>query len=159
MINLLRIGGVEVTNCMATVIDLQKLDSYGIHIDGIIGDNFLKFFKIRIDYNQQKITFSNQINQLEEVDSGYKMKLKSLSGRFFAEFKLSHISNTIPGLIDTGMSGDSYIMAPIKYLEQLKPALNCHIITALLAEFMGWIQVQHVHVFLPYKRVIFSRPT
>jgi predicted aspartyl protease len=124
-----RIGKFEFTQYQATVTDLSNLSDYGIRIDGIVGASFLKFFKVKIDYDRQQISFSKQTNwpdKDERMYNRYKMKLKtSPSGHIYAEFKLNHVHESFWGLVDTGAGGVSCLEAPMRYIEQLQPAFNC----------------------------------
>lgn len=55
-VNRISVGNIAVSNCAAAIVDLKKLSP---NIDGILGSNFLKFFKVQIDYRNSSLTFLN----------------------------------------------------------------------------------------------------
>lgn len=48
------VGGVVVYNCAAAIVDLKKIDT---QIDGLLGSNFLRHFKVKLDYQNSRVTF------------------------------------------------------------------------------------------------------
>lgn len=58
------VGNILVFNCAAAIIDLKK---FSPRIDGILGSNFLKHFKVQLDFKNSRLTFlSNSGNQAIE---------------------------------------------------------------------------------------------
>jgi hypothetical protein len=51
------IGNTNITNC-STYIRNNIKDWYGIETDGILGSNFLRFYKVTIDYQNKTVSFS-----------------------------------------------------------------------------------------------------
>jgi len=56
------VGNVTVSNCAAAIVDLKKLSP---KIDGVLGSNFLKFFRVKIDYQNSTLTFLNDSTNQE----------------------------------------------------------------------------------------------
>ncbi|HOQ43563.1 MAG TPA: aspartyl protease family protein [Smithellaceae bacterium] len=55
------IGKIRVSDCAAAIIDLKK---HSPRIDGILGSNFLRYFKVELDYQNSQLVFhGNSGNQ------------------------------------------------------------------------------------------------
>jgi hypothetical protein len=121
-----KVGNIEIQNCGAYVFDLSQLNSCGRKVDGILGDNFLKFLLVKIDYDKKLLTLSGNTDNNENL-RGYNFKLLRSDGHIFAEFSTGSITSLMAA-IDTGGAIDEYVAFPSKFLDMVKPELNCQLI-------------------------------
>ena len=121
-------GEVAVENSGAVIESLDKLESSGLKVDGILGSNFLRFFKIKFDYEQHQLTFyGNSDDIAAETASFLKIPLiQGETGIIFAPFKIPGSANPFKAEIDTGSGG--CITGNSKFLDAFRPALNSKII-------------------------------
>ena len=123
----LKVGDVEVQNCEVGVLDSDIFKSFGIKIDGLIGNNFLKFFLVKMDFEKKVLILSSMINNNVQFTQGYLVKLVLNDfGELFTLIKVGSIDSPALVKIDTG-AGD-YLTFPLKYLEKVKPELRCKLI-------------------------------
>ena len=66
----LALGGFEAKDISAVVFDPHFRQRAGISVDGFIGSNFLRFFKVRIDYRKRLLTLSNDTAPMAPVPGG-----------------------------------------------------------------------------------------
>jgi predicted aspartyl protease len=128
----LKVGDIEVQNCLAGVLDLNVFgDSHGVRIDGILGNNFLKFLSVKIDYAQKVLTLSSRkANDIQPT--GYTVKLYwDYSGAIFTKIKIGPSKSPISAIIDTGAGNGVYLNIPFKYMKKLQPELNCQFIKTI----------------------------
>ena len=59
-------------------------------IDGILGSNFLRYFKATIDYKNKKLHLSNDMEPTATKDGGYKIK-------FTANMQMGYAPKTLNG--------------------------------------------------------------
>jgi predicted aspartyl protease len=122
------LGGVGVENCGVLIQTLDNLESYGLKVDGILGSNFLRFFTMRLDYAQQTLTFSKNIDSFsKEIASSHKVPLiQDDTGLIFASLGILNPAKSFKTNIDTGFGG--YIIIPSHFLKEFKPAFNSRIV-------------------------------
>jgi PDZ domain/Aspartyl protease len=109
--------GVTVTRASTHIEDLKPVtDRTGIKIDGVIGNNFLRFFETTIDYRNTQIVFKSPYGtNIDEIIGG--------RGLFVMPFDLSIKEGLAPKIngkvngtvrttftIDTGNLGDTFLM-------------------------------------------------
>lgn len=126
----LKVGEIEVKNCRALIVDLDTLESFGYKVDGILGNSFLKFLQVKIDYNNKILTLSSAQNSNIESNQGYKFKIFQSSGLISTKLQMGLVGYPNSWLIqsaiiDTGAAGDEYLLFPFNCLERVKPELNC----------------------------------
>lgn len=119
-IDRLSIGEIAIENCAALVMDFQAIGF--IKFDGLIGANFLKFFCLKIDYQNQLLTFNPNKSAYQSV---VKIGLIPKNGLITTILKIG--SNEERAIIDTGLV-NSYLSIPLKFLEEYKPVLNSPLI-------------------------------
>ncbi len=66
----LSLGGFKAQDVSAVVFDPHFRQRAGIRIDGFIGSNFLRFFKVEIDYHRKLLTLSDGATPLAAVPGG-----------------------------------------------------------------------------------------
>ncbi len=71
----LALGGFEVKDISAVVFDPHFRQRAGMRVDGFIGSNFLRFFKIRIDYGKKLLTVSDDTAPIAAVPGGTLVKI------------------------------------------------------------------------------------
>jgi predicted aspartyl protease len=115
----LSVSGVAVSGCAAGVIDLKKLSELtGVRIDGLIGSNFLKNFRLVIDYRKKILTFSRQSSETA-AGGVYRISFEKDLSHGFAP-KINCILNNglnEGGVIDTGAS--EYLTLPMDFKDRL----------------------------------------
>jgi hypothetical protein len=113
----IEIGKVSVTDCAAAVFDLSKL---GDHIDAILGSNFLRHFRVTLDYRNRNIKFLRQTQHKDStltdlVRVPFKQDMKN---GFAPKIKcLINDRLKIDGIIDTGHPDIASL--PLSVMEQM----------------------------------------
>jgi len=110
--------------------DLDTLESFGLKVDGILGNSFLKFLLVKIDYHQKPLTLSSNPDNIKS-NQGYKVKIFQSSGLISTKLQIGSVGSPSSWLIqraiiDTG-GGDVYLHFPFNCLERVKPELNCQL--------------------------------
>ncbi len=125
----LTIGGFKVDDISAAVFDLSRIRRLsGIQIDGIIGSNFLHFFKVKINYQKRLVTLSGDTAPLKSVPGASPLKIEQLMTMGFApQVTVSCGDDTFDALIDTGL----------KYPLALPPALMKKLHRGMVVEGKG----------------------
>ncbi len=104
------VGNVEVKKCASGLTDFNSIFPH--KIDGILGSNFLKHFKVTIDYQKKELTlsFNTKPVQLQSNEIRIPIELDMLHG--FAPVVECEIDGVLKdqGVIDTGLYG--YIALP-----------------------------------------------
>lgn len=101
IINLdLTVGYTTVTNCSVGIVeDLDLFDS--IKIDGIIGNSFLKFFIVEIDYDKKELIFSsNTVNKMKFTKREIFHLAYEKNGLISTPVKIG--KDVIHAIVDTG---------------------------------------------------------
>ena len=115
------VGGMEVKNCAAGVIDFSSIFPHTI--DGILGSNFLQHFKVTIDFQKQALTLSQDTTPVHVQDNDVKipMELDMLMG--FAPVVQCELDDAIQddAIIDTGLPG--YVALPVSMIKEI-PSFN-----------------------------------
>ncbi|HEX7715432.1 MAG TPA: aspartyl protease family protein [Bacillota bacterium] len=116
----LTVGETGVENCGAVVMSLQVLGGY--RVDGLIGYDFLKFFNVKLDYPQQKLTLSRE--NIPSAPSSYEIKLHLKPNRQIAtQLNIGGIG--VEATIDSGALGDYYLIIPIAFFDQNPSRFGC----------------------------------
>ncbi len=73
----LQVGNVVVKNLGSFVDDLKSIESFGLKMDGILESNFLKLFRVSIDYRKKELIFAHndRSNSGPNAQTGYMIKL------------------------------------------------------------------------------------
>ena len=69
------LGNAKVKNLTTVMFDFVKYTGFQ-KIDGFIGSDFLRFFKVTIDYNNRVLTLSHNTEPIESVDAGYLLEIE-----------------------------------------------------------------------------------
>jgi predicted aspartyl protease len=79
---------------------------FGRHVDGIIGNNFVKFFTITMNFQDITLAFSNHTEPINKIDNGYIIPFKqSISNGYAPQIKCTLDNGyTIDATIDCGYS-------------------------------------------------------
>ena len=100
----LALGGFEARDISAVVFDPHFEQRAGISIDGFIGSNFLRFFKVRIDYQKKLVTLSNDTAPMTSVPGGTIVNIdKDGKNAFVPQVELRCGDARVQALIDTGL--------------------------------------------------------
>lgn len=59
-INTLVVGGATASQLTACALDLQRMRQVGLRADGLLGLNFLKSFKVSLDFDRKVLTLSEE---------------------------------------------------------------------------------------------------
>ncbi|MBW1649854.1 MAG: clan AA aspartic protease [Deltaproteobacteria bacterium] len=118
---------IKVKQCAAAIIDLSEIDP---NIDGILGSNFLRFFKVTIDYQTQKVIFSNNNNPTEIYENTLQIPFQQEFKYGYAPVITCSIEDTISAkcIIDTGASYLAGI--PLSIMKKTKAFKNGNVIEA-----------------------------
>jgi predicted aspartyl protease len=120
-----QIGEATVRNCGVLIIDFQNLESNGLKADGIVGCSFLKFFKVKIDFERQLLTLSKKSETASELSGAYHFKLTHNSQGFvYVPLKPANSNSQYEAEIDTG-AGNISMIIPSKYQNAFQVAMNC----------------------------------
>jgi predicted aspartyl protease len=126
----LKLGNTAVSNCRAGILDLHMLEP--LKVDGIIGNNLLRLFLVKIDYNQKVLTLSRDIDNNMQPANGFTIKLfQDTTGLILTQIKVGTSSSPVSAVIDTGATGGDYLEFPIDDLEKIKSELNCKLIKSI----------------------------
>lgn len=117
-LNSINISDAKVLDCAAGILDF--LDQIDAHIDGIIGSNVLKYFKITIDYKGSIITFSDDTQKTTADNDAVRIPFKLDMKSGFAPKIKCKINDEIEadGIIDTGSPAIADL--PLSIMTQLK---------------------------------------
>ncbi len=101
-LNRVIVGNMEVRDCATGVTDLSKL--FPPNIAGILGSNFLKHFKITIDYQKEEVTFSRDTQPITTDSTKIKIPFKTDMKNGFAPIVDCELEGGIKttAIIDTG---------------------------------------------------------
>lgn len=110
-----RVGGFKANGISAAVFDLARIRQMtGAGIDGIIGSNFLRFFRVKIDYQKLLVTLSGDTGPLSPVPGGSLLRIEQDMKMGFAPMvKVSSGDTTFDALIDTGLSDPLALPPPL----------------------------------------------
>ena len=108
-IDLLRLGNMTVAGCPTGILDFSEFGGNlkapgGMGIDGVIGSNFLRYFKVTIDYKNEKLHLSNNTNQVPAKDNDYIIEFTtSMTMGYAPKIECMIDNNTkASAIIDTG---------------------------------------------------------
>jgi predicted aspartyl protease len=100
---------MTVAECATGVLDFSEFggnlkDPGGMDIDGVIGSNFLRYFKVTIDYKKEKLYLSNDTKQISAKDGSYRIEFSTDMRNGYAPRINCMIDNQIKvkAIIDTG---------------------------------------------------------
>lgn len=110
LINLevLELGKMKIAECPAGIIDLSgfggQLKDRDMKVDGLIGSNFLRYFKVTIDYGKRQLILSNHTGAEPVAHGSYRFSFSSEMQRGYAPTLECLLEDNIrcPGIIDTG---------------------------------------------------------
>ncbi len=106
-------GSFQAEGISAAVFDMARIRRMtGIKIDGVIGSNFLRFFKVKIDYQKKLVTLSGDTSPLSPVPGASPVRIEQLMEMGFApQVTVSCGDCTFDALIDTGLK-DPLALSP-----------------------------------------------
>lgn len=110
LINLdaLELGKMKIAECPAGIIDLSgfggHLKDRDVNVDGLIGSNFLRYFKVTIDYKNRKLILSNHTDSEPIAAGTYRLSFSSEMQKGYAPTVECMLEDKIRvhGIIDTG---------------------------------------------------------
>ncbi len=110
LINLdsLRLGDMAVAECAAGILDFSEfggnLKVPDMDIDGLLGSNFLRHFKVTIDYKDKKLHLDGNAEPTTAKEGDYKIKFSTNMEMGYAPRVECTIDDHIKayGIIDTG---------------------------------------------------------
>lgn len=121
-LNNLSVGNMVVTDCAAGVLSESSFsDIFPQNIDGVLGSNFLKLFKVTIDYKNKEITLSQAAESLEQ-QGAIAIPIKPDMKNGFAPKIACQIEGNIKSnaIIDTGSPITLLSLSTIKKTESFK---------------------------------------
>ena len=128
------VGGMEVKKCASGITDFHSI--FPGKIDGILGSNFLKHFKVTINYQEKVLTLSHDSKpiQLQKDEIRIPIELDMFHG--FAPVVECEVDGVLKdqGVIDTGLYG--YIALPVT-TQKIPSFKNGSVVTAQGAMSFG----------------------
>ena len=120
-LNSIVVGGMEVKNCAAGVVDFSSI--FPDKIDGILGSNFLQHFKVTIDFQKQELTLSQDTTPVHVQDNDVKIPIELDMLMGFAPVVQCEVDDAIQedAIIDTGLPG--YVALPVSIIKKI-PSFN-----------------------------------
>ena len=114
----LSLGEFTVKNPAAVIMDMARIRQMeGIGVDGIVGSNVLRFFKVKIDYQRPHVTLSGDTTPLNIVSGGCLVKFEQLIKQGFAPMvAVASGDVTFNAVVDTGLA--EALSLPIPLLEK-----------------------------------------
>lgn len=108
----LRVENVHVKECAAVVFDLSL-----IGVEGILGSNFLRHFKIVLDYDKQRVTFSQNTTPEVLKDNAFQVEFKTDFTCGFAPKITCMVNNQFSkhAIIDTGFP--AFLAIPMQEID------------------------------------------
>lgn len=109
------VGKAAVSDCAAAVVDMKKFNP---KIDGLLGSNFLRFFKVQLDYRNQRVTFLSN-SEARSFDGAMKLPIwKNMKFGFAPTMKCEvDGSVALDCMVDTGH--DAIASFPLSTLDKL----------------------------------------
>ncbi len=132
----LRLGDATVNNSFALVNDFQTFAKIGLEIDGFIGSNFLKFFKVTIDYQLQQLTFAQSTGKTAGPGAVITLAMNDI-GQIHTLGNIPGSAQPLPLQIDTGASGNCYLLVPETLYQQMPEAFSETVINCLGRQSSG----------------------
>jgi predicted aspartyl protease len=100
----LSLGGVGAGDVSAVVFNPHFSQRAGISVDGFIGSNFLRFFKVRIDYGRKLLTLSSDTAPLAPVAGGTLISIaEDWQNAYVPQVAVRSGNAGFAALIDTGL--------------------------------------------------------
>jgi len=98
-------GGFKAEGISAAIFDMDKIRQIsGEKVDGVIGSNFLRFFKVKIDYQKRLVTLSGNTAPLIPVPGASPVQIEQSMKMGFAPLvTVSCGETTFDAAIDTGL--------------------------------------------------------
>lgn len=132
----IRVGDFEVSDCAAGIIDMEQSALGMLEIDGILGSNYLKFFKVTIDYQKEILHLSKDTGESPPAEGVYQAPFTAAMEYGYAPVIECKVDDAIEvsGVIDTG----AYIVSlPLELADQTKAFKNDQVVKARGAVFEG----------------------
>ena len=111
----LQVGDVSVQGMKVGLVDFNS--TFQLELPGMIGSDFLRFFKVEFDYQKQQITFRNSGKMSVDNSAEHLLKIEMISPYFPTVDLLINETHHFPGMIDTGLH--FAFVFPISWLENL----------------------------------------
>lgn len=100
----LALGAFGVKDISAVVFDPHFRQRAGISVDGFIGSNFLRFFKVRIDYRKKLLTLSDDTAPIVPIAGGTIVKIGvDLKNAFVPTVEVGCGDSRFMASVDTGL--------------------------------------------------------
>jgi len=122
------VGGMEVKNCASGLTDFSSI--FSPEIDGILGSNFLKHFKVTIDYQRKELTLSHDTTSVQPQENEIRIPIKLDMLHGFAPVTECKIDDTIKdkAIIDTGLY--AHIALPVAMVKKIPSFNNGSVVTS-----------------------------
>lgn len=108
-VDLIQLGDITVAECPAGILDFSEFGGNlkapgGMDIDGVIGSNFLRYFKVTIDYKNEKLHLSSDRKPVPTKDGEYRVTFTTDMVMGYAPKIECMIDNNtqVYAIIDTG---------------------------------------------------------
>lgn len=123
------LGGAVVHDCGTSVFDLDRVDSLSAHkIEGLLGSNFLKFFRVEIDYAKGVVTLSPGGTAAEPVSNAVSIPFRVSPEYAFAPMFecLLNGAYRVSFVVDTG--APNAVTFPKRLFEKLAAQAGGHVV-------------------------------
>jgi len=114
-IELIEIGDVAVSGMKTGLIGFN--DTFKFDLNGMIGSDFLRFFQIEIDYDDQIMKFRSSDGLTTTDEKDHVMDIEIIFPYFPTVEIIAGDHHTIPGLVDTGLH--FAFVFPVSWIENL----------------------------------------
>jgi len=112
------LGGARVEDFIVPIFDITSSVGSAAAIDGFIGSDFLRFFKVTIDYSKKTLFLSLNTDSSEPAHGAYTMKIDKPFPLRFPVVKCTIDGDVVAkGMIDTGCSYG--LVIPLSFVERL----------------------------------------
>jgi len=111
----LKLGEASVKGMKVALVGFN--DTFKFELPGMIGSDYLRFFKVEFDYEKQNITLRNSSKMTAENDAQHLIDIEMVSPYFPTVELQINAGNTVPGMIDTGLH--FAFVFPLGWLENL----------------------------------------
>ncbi len=117
------LGNTKINDLGAYVFDLSYTQKrLGVKVDGILGNNFLRFFKLSINYQTQTLGINKEI-QPQKKQKTHGINFYSRFSNSYAPAVICQVDSIyVDAIIDTGAKG--MVSMPMSVLERMEHPMN-----------------------------------
>jgi len=118
---------VAVRDCCAAVFDFSSIDP---DIDGLLGSNFLRHFRLILDFEDNSVILSQKTETLATEPNSIRLSFTQDMTHGFAPRITCNVNGEIriDGIIDTG--SPSIVDLPLSTMEEMQSSRDCQVISS-----------------------------